>query len=67
MDARRALVAVIGSTGTGKSQLAVELAEYATQELGMPAEAISADSMQTYIGLDAVSYTHLTLPTKRIV
>ena len=55
MDARRALVAVIGSTGTGKSQLAVELAEYATQELGMPAEAISADSMQTYIGLDVIT------------
>lgn len=45
---------MIGSTGTGKSQLAVELAQCAA-ELGWHAEAISADSMQTYEGLDVIT------------
>jgi len=48
------VVAVIGSTGTGKSQLAVELAEY-TAAHGLHAEVISADSMQTYCGLDVIT------------
>lgn len=52
--ARPPVVAVIGSTGTGKSQLAVELAEHAAAT-GLAAEAISADSMQTYRGLDVIT------------
>ncbi|KAK0532815.1 Leucyl aminopeptidase yscIV [Tilletia horrida] len=59
------LVAVIGCTGTGKSKLAVELAQHA-QALaaaqrgrdGSPyarAEVISADSMQVYHGLDVIT------------
>lgn len=48
------VVAVVGSTGTGKSQLAVELARHASR-LGVASEAISADSMQTYQGLDVIT------------
>ena len=55
MRRHRDVVAVIGSTGTGKSQLAVDLARHAAQHLGMHAEAISADSMQTYVGLDVIT------------
>ncbi|WFD44971.1 leukotriene-A4 hydrolase [Malassezia psittaci] len=43
------VVAVIGSTGTGKSQLGVDLAQL------YHAEIISADSMQTYQGLDVIT------------
>lgn len=61
---------VIGSTGTGKSQLAVELAQHVQhlyqQRLTFSdpsarfpkyasAEVISADSMQVYQGLDVVT------------
>lgn len=51
------MLAVVGSTGTGKSQLAVELAEL-VRSGGLPsvgAEVISADSMQTYRGLDVIT------------
>ena len=51
------VLAVVGSTGTGKSQLAVELAEL-VRTGGLPsasAEVISADSMQTYRGLDVIT------------
>lgn len=43
------IVAVIGSTGTGKSQLGAELA------VRTRAEILSADSMQTYRGLDVIT------------
>ncbi len=43
------LIVVIGSTATGKTRLAVELAE------ALNGEVISADSMQVYEGLDLVS------------
>lgn len=43
------LLAVVGSTGTGKSQLGVELASLTH------AEIVSADSMQTYEGLDVIT------------
>ncbi|MGO1958366.1 MAG: tRNA (adenosine(37)-N6)-dimethylallyltransferase MiaA [Canibacter sp.] len=45
------LIAVIGATGTGKSALAVRLAEELT-ERGYSAEIISADAMQLYRGMD---------------
>lgn len=64
----RELVAVIGSTGTGKSQLAVELARHVRRLAQHPADAVpsgrapyasaevlSADSMQVYQGLDVVT------------
>ncbi|MEO6792478.1 MAG: tRNA (adenosine(37)-N6)-dimethylallyltransferase MiaA [Mycobacterium sp.] len=41
-------IAVVGPTGTGKSQLALELAE----RLGRSAEIVNADAMQLYRGMD---------------
>jgi tRNA A37 N6-isopentenylltransferase MiaA len=53
---------VIGSTGTGKSQLGVEIAEYisstsstSSSEKYTSASVISADSMQIYHGLDVIT------------
>lgn len=43
------LIVILGSTGTGKTKLSIELA----QKFG--AEIISADSMQVYKGLDIVT------------
>jgi len=44
-------VAVVGPTGTGKSQLALDLAE-ALAESGRSAEIVNADAMQLYRGMD---------------
>ena len=45
------LLAVVGPTGTGKSDLAIALARYLT-ESGRPSEIINIDSMQFYKGMD---------------
>ena len=45
------LLVIAGATATGKTGLAIELAERLTGE-GSPAEIISADSRQVYRGLD---------------
>jgi tRNA dimethylallyltransferase len=45
------LVAVVGATGTGKSELALDLAEE-LQASGRPAEILNADAMQLYRGMD---------------
>ncbi|WP_147105203.1 tRNA (adenosine(37)-N6)-dimethylallyltransferase MiaA [Nesterenkonia populi] len=45
------LITVVGPTASGKSGLAVELAEQLTAE-GAPGEVINADSMQFYRGMD---------------
>lgn len=45
------LWAVVGATGTGKSDLALDLAE-ALRERGNPAEIVNADAMQLYRGMD---------------
>jgi tRNA dimethylallyltransferase len=42
------LVAIVGATGTGKSDLSITLA----QRLGIPAEVVNADAMQLYRGMD---------------
>ena len=49
-DPRR-LWAVVGATGTGKSELALALAE-ALRADGNPAEIVNADAMQLYRGMD---------------
>lgn len=46
MTQRPPLIVVVGPTGAGKSQLALELAERAN------AEILSADSQQVYMGMD---------------
>jgi tRNA dimethylallyltransferase len=45
------LIAVIGPTGTGKSDLSLALAERLA-EAGRPAEIVNADAMQLYRGMD---------------
>ncbi|MEO5920543.1 MAG: tRNA (adenosine(37)-N6)-dimethylallyltransferase MiaA [Pseudolysinimonas sp.] len=45
------LVALVGPTGTGKSQLSLDLA-HALIERGRPAEIVNADAMQLYRGMD---------------
>ena len=45
------LIAVVGATGTGKSELAIGLAEKIAK-LGLRAEIINADAMQLYRGMD---------------
>ncbi len=44
-------IAVIGPTGTGKSALALDLAELLAAE-GIGAEVVNADAMQLYLGMD---------------
>lgn len=44
-------IAVVGPTGTGKSQLALELAE-GLEKSGRSAEIVNADAMQLYRGMD---------------
>ncbi|KAK4690005.1 tRNA dimethylallyltransferase, partial [Tremellales sp. Uapishka_1] len=53
----RPIVAVIGTTGVGKSQLAVKLAQSvsAATSHGSSAAVLSADSMQLYKGLDVIT------------
>lgn len=45
------LVAVVGATGTGKSELALDLAEGLAGH-GIAAEIVNADAMQLYRGMD---------------
>ncbi|KAG8886785.1 hypothetical protein FRB99_004355, partial [Tulasnella sp. 403] len=63
-DASHPLIAVIGTTGTGKSQLAIELAlaisdasKATSSQYGRwkGAKVINADAMQVYRGLDIVT------------
>lgn len=49
----RPIVAVIGTTGSGKSQLAVSLAQSLLP--ARKATVLSADSMQLYKGLDVIT------------
>lgn len=45
------LWAIVGATGTGKSDLAIDLAER-LRSRGNPAEIVNADAMQLYRGMD---------------
>jgi tRNA dimethylallyltransferase len=45
------LIAIVGSTGTGKSELAISIAE-ALREEGSVSEIVNADAMQLYRGMD---------------
>ncbi len=48
----RAVLAVVGPTAAGKSDLAVDLALELRRRAGVPAEIVNADSMQLYRGMD---------------
>lgn len=45
------LIAVVGATGTGKSEVALTIAEH-LRDAGRPAEIVNADAMQLYRGMD---------------
>lgn len=45
------LIAVVGATGTGKSEMAIGIAEHILS-LGLKAEIVNADAMQLYKGMD---------------
>lgn len=45
------IAAIVGATGTGKSDLALDLAELLISR-GMPAEIVNADASQLYRGMD---------------
>jgi tRNA dimethylallyltransferase len=45
------LVVIVGPTGTGKSELSLDLAERLA-DAGRPAEIVNADAMQLYRGMD---------------
>jgi len=57
------LIAVVGSTGTGKSELSLDVAERLT-ERGQPAEIVNADAMQLYRGMD-IGTAKLTVAERR--
>ncbi len=58
-EARLPLIAVVGPTGTGKSELAQTLAEW------LHGVVLSADSMQVYRGLD-IGTAKIPLATRRV-
>lgn len=51
MSEQPALYAVVGATGVGKSEFALDLAELLIAS-GQPAEVVGADAMQLYRGMD---------------
>jgi len=57
------LLAVVGATGTGKSELAINLAER-IKNLGIGAEIVNADAMQLYRGMD-IGTAKLSLAERR--
>ena len=57
------LIAVVGSTGTGKSELALRLADEIAKQ-GRKAEIINADAMQLYRGMD-IGTAKLSLEERR--
>jgi tRNA dimethylallyltransferase len=57
---RREVIAVVGATATGKSDLAVELARI------LGGEVVNADSMQLYRGMD-IGTAKLTMAERRSV
>jgi tRNA dimethylallyltransferase len=46
------IIAIVGATGTGKSQLSLDLAERIQIETGRSCEVVNADAMQLYRGMD---------------
>ncbi|MEN2737868.1 tRNA (adenosine(37)-N6)-dimethylallyltransferase MiaA [Microbacterium sp. X-17] len=59
----RAVWAVVGATGTGKTELSLGLAEALAAD-GQPAEIVNADAMQLYRGMD-IGTAKLPEPARR--
>ena len=57
------LIAVVGATGTGKSELAIGIAERISK-LGLQAEIVNADAMQLYKGMD-IGTAKLSIPERQ--
>jgi tRNA dimethylallyltransferase len=57
------LIAVVGATGTGKSELAIGIAERISKR-GLQAEIVNADAMQLYKGMD-IGTAKLPVPERR--
>lgn len=57
--------AVVGATGTGKSDFALDLAE-ALRAQGNPAEIVNSDAMQLYRGMD-IGTAKLPLDERRAI
>ena len=57
------LIAVVGATGTGKSEVALSVAER-LRASGRPAEVVNADAMQLYRGMD-IGTAKLSLDERR--
>lgn len=57
------LIAVVGATGTGKSELAICIAERIAK-LGLQAEIVNADAMQLYKGMD-IGTAKIPVPERR--
>lgn len=57
------IIAIVGATGTGKSDLSLELAQR-LRERGCAAEIVGADAMQLYRGMD-IGTAKLTLAERR--
>ncbi|KAI8449279.1 IPP transferase-domain-containing protein [Phakopsora pachyrhizi] len=62
------LVVVIGSTGTGKSKLAIELltSRFSSESFPLGGEIINGDSMQVYKGLDVMTNKVRDIETRGI-
>ena len=57
------IIAIVGATGTGKSDFALDLAA-ALERAGRSAEVVNADAMQRYRGMD-IGTAKLSLPERR--
>lgn len=49
------LLVIVGTTGSGKTKLSLDLAEALARECGVKASVVSADSMQLYRHIDVLS------------
>lgn len=49
---RKKVIVIVGPTASGKSDFAVEIANFINKQKGLNAEIISADSRQVYRGMD---------------
>jgi tRNA dimethylallyltransferase len=61
--AKNRIWAVVGATGTGKSDFSLELADSLAAN-GIPAEIVNADAMQFYRGMD-IGTAKLSVPQRR--